>query len=282
MLSTRQNFVIGFAFLALLAGLYAWKALQPKDCGNSTHTTLILFDVTDPLSAAAIAAAKDRAWDTIESAPDFSRVIVKPIRGLGGAQTTDPTEFSSCRPIKPTATTGFQQGIKIVERDWSGFKDWFCGDSAGQRGLACGDSRRTRKSALDSVFPPSTTSPILESIVDNARQYISPRVQSWNLIVITDWKQYGSSLDLHLKRCDIQPQIDMTKVPFLADTRSRVLDVKQDFGRPSQAISLFAVRDGMMNLEADCLQRFGEKFLNSITSESRSILPSETFRLPRS
>ena len=282
MLSTRQNFAIGFAFLALLGGLFAWKALQPTDCGGSTHTTLILFDVTDPLSPPAIAAAKDRAWDIIESSPDFSRLIVKPIRGLGAVQTAQPTEFASCRPIKPTATTGLQQGVKQVERDWNSFMDWFCGDSAGQRGLSCGDTRRARNSALDSAFPPSSTSPILESIVDNARQYISPRVQSWNLIVITDWKQYGSSLDLHLKRCDLQPQINMTKVPFLADTRSRVLDVKQDFGRPSRVISLFALRDGMTTPEADCLQRFGEKFMNSIMSDSPHINPPITERLPRS
>jgi hypothetical protein len=282
MLSTRQNFTIGFAFLGLLAGLYAWRSLQPQDCGDSTHTTLILLDVTDPLGTPAIAAAKDRAWGIIESAPDFSRVIVKPIRGLGGGQTNQSTEFASCRPIKPSATTGLKQGVKKVEREWSSFKDWFCGDSAGHRGLTCGDSRRTRNSALDSVFPPSSTSPILESIVDNARQYISPRVQSWSLIVITDWKQYGSSLDLHLKRCDLQPQIDLTKVPFLADAKSRVLDVKQDFGRSSQVTSLFALRDGMTTSEADCLQRFGEKFMNSITSDSPYINPPITERLPRS
>jgi hypothetical protein len=282
MLSTRQNFAIGFAFLGLLAGLYAWRALQPSDCGDSTHTTLILFDVTDPLGAPAIAAAKDRAWDIIESAPDFSRLIVKPIRGLGAAPTAQAAEFTKCRPTKPTATTGLKQGVKQVEREWNSFKDWFCGDSAGQRGLSCGDSRRTRNSALDSIFPPSSTSPILESIVDDARQYISPRAQSWNLIVITDWKQYGSSLDLHLKRCDLQPQIDMTKVPFLADSKSRVLDVKQDFGRPSQVTSFFALRAGMTTPEADCLQRFGEKFINSITSDSPYINPPITERLPRS
>lgn len=282
MLSTRQNFAIGFAFLGLLVGLYAWRSLQPQDCSESTHTTLVLFDVTDPLGTQAIAAAKDNAWGIIESAPDFSRVIVKPIRGLRGSETTETKEVASCRPIKPTATTGFQQGVKKVEREWNTFAEWFCGDSGGQRGLTCGDSRRKKNSALDAAFPPSSTSPILESIVDNARQYISPRGQSWTLIVISDWRQYGSSLDLHLKRCDLQPQIDISAVPFLADARSRVLDVEQDFGRPSQAISLFALRDGMTTPEADCLQRFGEKFLIGITAESRFILPPKTIRLPRS
>ncbi len=282
MLSTRQNFTIGFAFLGILGVLYFWSSLQPKDCGNSTHTTLVLFDVTDPLSAPAISAAKDYAWEIIESAPDFSRVVVKPIRGLGGDTADSLAAVTSCRPIRPTASTGLRDAVKKVEGEWASFKDWFCGASAGRSGLTCGDQLRSKKSALDERFPPSTSSPILESIVDDVRQYISPRAQSWNLIVITDWRQYGSSLDLHLKRCDLQPQIEMDKVPFLADARQRVLEVKRDFGRPSQAVSLFAVRNGMTNAEADCLQRFGEKFFNGITSDSPSIQPPQTFRLPRS
>jgi hypothetical protein len=38
----------------------------------------------------------------------------------------------------------------------------------------------------------------------------------------------------------------------------------------------------MTTPEADCLQRFGEKFLIGITAESRFILPPKTIRLPRS
>jgi hypothetical protein len=282
MLSTRQNFGIGFAFLGILGGIFAWSELQPKDCGDSTHTTLILFDVTDPLGASAISAAKDYTWGIIEAAPDFSRVIVKPIRGLGEHNVLGATVQTNCRPIKPTFGTGVRAAVKKVEGEWSSFQDWFCGDSGGQRGLACGDQGRAKKGALDASFPPSTSSPILESIVDDARQYLSPRPQSWNLVVITDWRQYSSSLDLHMTRCDLHAQINVNKVPFLADARARVLEVKKDFGRPSQAVSLFAVRDGMTNAEADCLQRFGENFLNSITADSLAIQPPATFRLPRS
>jgi hypothetical protein len=142
---------------------------------------------------------------------------------------------------------------------------------------------------LDRADKGSHTSPILESVVDSARQYLTIKDQSWTLVILSDWRQYGGSVDLHTKHCNPSAMLNYQSVPALAQKDKTTLSVSGEPERSSRVVSLFALRSTMANSEADCLQRFSEGFLLAQieggpldNGETPRVLPPETYRLPRS
>ena len=267
-----------------MLALVIWKDRQPTGCENSDHTVLILFDTTDPLSERAISATKEYIWGLIEAAPAFSRIVFKEIRGESRtASDQGTTVLEACRKSNPKdISAGFKGPTKPLEKDWQELKDWVCGESSSGDALACNSARRSKNGIFDRQSEASESSPILESIVDGAREYLTTREQSWTLAVITDWRQYGSSLDLHTRKCDLRTPINYSSVPFLADASRRALSVRGTPETQSRVISYFALRESMTNEEADCLQGFAERFLGGQLESTPKIEPFEIIRLPRS
>ena len=284
MTSTKRNFAISGLFIAGLLALVIWRDRQPTGCENSTHTILILLDNTDPLGERAISATKEYIWTLIAAAPAFSRIIFKEIRGESRTPSDrEPTVLEACRKNNPEdISAGFKGPTKPVEQDWLKLKDWVCGQSPSGDSLACNSPQRSKNGIFDRESQPSESSPILESIVDGAREYLTTRDQSWTLAVITDWRQYGSTLDLHTRKCDLRTPINYSQVPFLADASRRTLSVRGSVDRQSRVISYFALRESMTNDEADCLQVFAERFLGSQLESNPRIDPFEIVRLPKS
>jgi hypothetical protein len=284
MTSTAKNFAISGLFIVALIGLVFWKESQPTGCENSNHTVLILLDTTDPLSERALSATKEYVWGLIDAAPAFSRVIFKEIRGV--SRTTgeqESTVLEACRKNNPEdLSAGFRGPTKPVEAEWRELKDWVCGQSPSGDPVACNSPQRSKNGIFDRSSTASESSPILESIVDGAREYLTTRDQSWTLAVITDWRQYGSALDLHTKKCDLRTPIDYSKVPFLADASRRAFSVRGNPDSQSRIVSYFVLRESMTNDEANCLQSFAERFLGSQLESSSTIEPFEIIRLPKS
>lgn len=284
MTSTTRNFAISAVFFLSLLALVLWKDRQPKGCDSAKHTTLILLDFTDPLGKDAISTAKEYVWEQIEKSPAFSRIIFKEIRGTDpGLSEAKNSVLELCRKNTPSDITNqFKGATKPVEKEWNILKDRVCGHGDPKASLSCSSPNRTADGFLDVQAAPSASSPILESTVDAAREYLTTREQSWTMIVISDWKQYGSSLNLHTQKCDMNAPPDFRKVPFLADPNRRAFSVRGTPANQSKVVSLFAVRSSMTNDEANCLQQFSEKFLNSQLQASRLIDAPEIIRLPKS
>lgn len=284
MTSTKKNFAISGLFIAALLALVIWREAQPTGCESSTHTVLILLDSTDPLSERAISATKEYVWGLIEGAPAFSRILFKEIRGESGTPSDQGTTvLEACRKNDPNdLSAGFKGPTKPVEKDWRELKDWVCGKSPPGESLACNSPQRSKSGIFDRKSEPSKSSPVLESIVDGAREYLTTRDQSWTLALITDWRQYGSTLDLHTKKCDPRTPINYSQVPFLADLSRRALGVRGNPEHQTQVVSYFVLRESMTNDEANCLQSFAERFLGSQLEANPKIEPFEIIRLPKS
>lgn len=286
---TKRNFLIGGAFLAGMIGLVAYQATQTKDCGDSHHAVLVLIDYTDPIGYDANSAIKDRIWTIIEAAPNFSTLILRPILGVDvtGAML-DKETLQLCRPERPDFTAPWKGAVAIRET-WDKFKTEVCGTSslnaavdypaeeglntvdiaASAGGLPCGDDSR-KGSFFDMSRPQSQSSPILEQVVDNTRRFLTvPDIpRSWDLVIVSDWKQYTQQLDLHTKRCvgsakDMIGRIPTFIGPSQEDKPFKALTSPEaPSGRSSTITSLFVLRDGMSDEEADCLEReFAQQFI---------------------
>jgi hypothetical protein len=282
-MSTKSNFLFAFIAFAALIGAVIWQGARTKDCTGASNTFLVLVDLTDELSDNAVATAKEHIWQMIQAAPAFTRIIVKEIRGANtdGTQTAARVE-EACRPETLDFTTQFKGATKPVEREWFELQDWFCGQGPEGEPLACNSTRRTRSGILDRSSMPSASSPILETIVDASREYITTRAQSWTVVVLTDWRQYGSSLDLHVTKCHQQPKPDFRSVDYLADPKYRAFRVIGTHPRQSEFISMFALRESMTGEEANCLQDFAHRFILSQIESNPQIAEPQFIRLPKS
>lgn len=288
---TKRNFLVGGAFFALMVGLVVYQALRTENCDDSRHTVLVLVDYTDPVGQDAIAAVKDRVWTIIEGAPNFSTVVLRPILGkdVSGAML-DKETVELCRPERPDLTSPWKGAVKIRET-WRAFKAQVCGKpaaSAATDDLHCGDESR-KDSFFDKQRPESLSSPILEQVVDNSRRFLTvPNVpKSWDLVVVTDWREYTPQLDLHTRACAGVGRSMLERIPtFIGpDSEDRPFQAlaatDAPTGRASSITSLFVLREGMSDAEADCLEReFAQQF---IATNAVNIPPSNIAfeRLPR-
>ena len=288
---TKRNFIVGGGFLLLMVGLVAYQGIRTKDCDDSHHSVLVLVDYTDPIGEDARSAIKDRIWTIIEAAPNFSTVILRPILGVDvtGAMLEKET-VQLCRPERPDFTSPWKGAVKIKEA-WSKFKSEVCGASSVDDptgGLRCGDDSR-KGSFFDKSRPQSQSSPILEQVVDNARRFLTvPDVpRSWDLVIVTDWKEYTPQLDLHTKACAGSAKEMIERIPiFIGPNQSdkpftALTSESAPTGRGSTITSLFVLREGMSDDEADCLeQNFAKYFL----ATNASNIPPHSIvldRLPR-
>jgi len=280
------------AMILMFIAVIAFRVTRSEDCSSSTHTTLILIDKTDPLSSDALYAAKERIWKLIEEAPQFSQVIFREIVGNdtdGTART--PRTDSLCRGVRPDGAEGFKGKAQVIREKWRVFQNEVCGSApeTDVGALACNDPKRKKDGILDRAEKSSQTSPILESVADSARQYLTTKDQSWTLVILSDWRQYGGPVDLHTRPCNLAAMPNYQSVPALAQKDKKTLSVSGEPTRSSRVISLFALRSTMANSEADCLERFSEGFLLAqieggtlYKGETPRVLPPETYRLPRS
>lgn len=280
------------AMIFLFIAVTAFRVTRAEDCSSSTHTTLILIDKTDSLSMDALYAAKERIWTLIQEAPQFSQVVFREIVGndADGAARTPRTD-SLCRGMRPDGMEGFKGKAQVIREKWRVFQNEVCGSAPESNvgTLACNDPKRMKDGILDRAVKSSQTSPILESVVDSARQYLTTKDQSWTLVILSDWRQFGGSVDLHMKPCNASAMPNYQSVPALAQKDKKTLSVSGAPTRSSKIVSLFALRSTMTNSEADCLQRFSEGFLltqiegGTIDNGGEPrVLPPETYRLPRS
>lgn len=289
---TKRNFMIGGAFFASLLLLLIYQAVKTENCDDSHHTVLVLVDYTDSIGIDALAALKDRVWKIIESAPDYSSVILRPILGVGvSGRDLDRSTNMTCRPEKPSRTSGFTGSAQEVREKWNRFKNDVCGnidDDSFAGEATCGDERR-RSSFFERTHPQSQSSPILEQIVDNTRRFlrVPDRPISWDLVIATDWKQYTQQLDLHTKPCMGSAQEMVARIPLLIppDSNGKIFSAlpPQDTrtGLPSRITSLFVLRAGMSNDEANCLERDFARFF--LATNTNNIAASDLVfeRLPR-
>jgi hypothetical protein len=295
---TAHNFAAGGAFFVLMVGLIAYQAFQETDCRNSGHTVLVLVDYTDHIGVDAHASLKDRVWTIAESAPAFSRVILRPILGADAqGRMLDKETVEYCRGESPKASDSLRGAVKI-RQNWCEFKNLVCGRADGHPSsvcdgkresadLRCGDELR-QGSFFEKERPVSESSPILEQVVDNTRRFLTvpDKPVSWDLVIASDWKEYTQQLDLHTRSCEGAANGLIAKIPLFIPPNQqgkvfRAPDLNEAAsGRGSSITSLFVLRDGMSDTEADCLEEFAKQFL--VTNAS-NIPPSGIVfdRLPR-
>ena len=273
---TKRNIILGTTFLAVVVGLLLLQGAQTSDCREGNHTVLVLVDFTDALSSEAISEAKDVIWRKIESAPPLSTIIFKPIVGADQSGQQIPRQvITSCKADKPNVWTAFLGSKKKAREDWEHFEKATCGEG-NPANLSCGDPRRKGGFFADLAsgsLTKSVTSPILEQIVDDARQHLTVRPQSWDVVVVTDWKEYGPHLNVHTSSCVSQHPIDIKKVQTFVANETKPLFVLGSHGRSSTITSLFAVRTSMTNQEADCLENDVAK---RFVAESVGLAPNAT------
>jgi hypothetical protein len=265
--STSRNFLIVFVVLITAAStvLFSKKA----DCSNSNYSLLVLLDFTDPIGPDAITTIKNHVWKTIENEdmPDYSKVILRPILGSddkGGAIKRDSIEI--CRPKKPGIGDGFAGPATKIKEDWIAFKNQLCGSSNSNEDISCGDSNR-KSTFFDSTYPHSVSSPIFEEVVDDFRLYLA-EVESWHLIIASDWKQYTPPrLDLHTKTCSSGNSAQDAFNQLLIGKNEKIFT----YGKPKSpniVDRLFVQRSNMTQDEADCLDQVSDNLLMGSLSAS--------------
>lgn len=283
MFSTKQNFMLGGAFFVAVFGLVAYQSLRTTTCADDSHTVLVLVDFTDQIGDDARGAMKDHVWRIIEAAPDFSKVIMRPVMGLDGAgQMMVSSPVQACRGEKPGPGTGFKGPAKKARESWAQFKSQICGATQGDAlDLTCGHSDRGA-SFFDGKYAKSFTSPILEEITGNVSRFISTTRGSWDLVVATDWKQNTPNLNLESQSCDSRQSIDLSRIPTLVAPNEKPLSASDDQARKSTVTSLFLLRQSMTDAEANCLEsRVAQRFLLTHLGPSSVVAPPVFHRLPR-
>lgn len=262
MKTSTAYFWIGVLVIGI-STFYFLSSTQRTDCRSFDHTTLVLIDQTDAISDEAKLTAKEFVWATIEKAPDFSRVVFKEIVGTQHAIGEKRNDIELCREVQPTAVTDVTAAPSLKKK-WAAFKDKVCGTTTGGSGMpSCGSPERHRDGYLDRKSTPSDTSPILEEVSNAARQYLTAKPQSWDLIVISDWRQFAGGIDLHRKPCSSKNMPNYSTVPFLGNQSSKLFSVSGNPSRQSSVQSLFVTRRGMSNDEANCLRQFSQGFFLS-------------------
>jgi hypothetical protein len=246
-----------------IGAVYFLSSTQRTNCSDFDHTTLVLIDQTDSIGEEAKLTAKEFVWETIEKAPDFSRVVFKEIVGNQVTSGAKREDIELCREIQPTAVTDITAAPSLKKK-WAAFKDKVCGTNRGSDGTAsCGSPERNRDGYLDWQSTPSDTSPILEKVADAARQYLTAKPQSWDLVVISDWRQFTGNIDLHRQPCSSKNMPDYATAPVLGGQSSKIFSVSGSPSRQSTVQSLFVTRRGMNNDEANCLRQFAQGFFLS-------------------
>jgi hypothetical protein len=281
---TTRNFIIGGAFFALLIVALAYQSIRTKGCDSESHTILVLVDFTDPLGVDTRAALKDEVWSIIERAPNFSRLVLRPIVGASasGDKREEPV-IELCRVEKPDFTSPWTGPAKEVRKKWREFQDKVCGNSNGQDSMNCSDPRRG-PAFFEKSFAQSRSSPIMEKIVDDTRRFLSSSERSWDLIVASDWRQYTQLLDLQTVPCSIPGRvIDLGMLPLFTRSGTRIFRASVSGRDANKIFNFFIPRIGMNNEEADCLlERVATPFFLNNMEGGGGVDAYLDKRLPRS
>jgi hypothetical protein len=265
--STSRNFLIVFVVLVAAASTVLFS--KKEDCSNSNYSLLVLVDFTDPIGPDAITAIKNHVWKTIELAdtPDYSKVILRPILGsdeMGGPIKRNNIEI--CRPKKPSFGDGLAGPATKIKKDWIAFKNQLCGSTSSNDDIACGDPNRN-SSFFDSNYQHSVSSPIFEEVVDDFRLYLAG-VESWHLIIASDWKQYTPPrLDLHTKQCSSENAAQDAFNQLLIGKNEKIFTLGNP-KLPNVVDRLFVQRTNMTQDEADCLDQVSDNLLMGSLSAS--------------
>jgi hypothetical protein len=193
------NLISGLLMLIGGIALVAYTSMQEEDCSKANHTTLVLVDKTDSLGSDALGAAKQMVWQVIETAPAYSRLVFKEIVGNPNGSQAGAFVKEYCRKIKPDGTTQLFASEDVVKKEWRDFKNQICGTTSGEIENACNDPGREKEWNSRSRLATSASSPILQRIADSTRLFLTSSEQSWTLVVITDWRQYDGTINLHTK-----------------------------------------------------------------------------------
>ena len=263
-MKTSTLYLLSGSLFVVLATTFFFATTQKRDCSNFDHTTLVLIDQTDSIGEEARLTAKDYIWTVIEKAPDYSRVVFKEIIGSQSSTSGSAvTDIELCREIKPTFTTQITNEEVTVKERWAALMDEVCGTNGTETILSCGSPVRKKDGVLDRESLPSESSPILEEGSDGARQYLAAKPQSWDLVVLSDWRQFSGKIDLHRNPCSSSNMPDYSTASFLGDPSSKIFSVSGSPERQSTVLSLFVTRKGMSNDEANCLRQFAQGFFLS-------------------
>ena len=263
--STSRNFLIVCVVLVAAASTVLFS--KKSDCSNSNYSLLVLVDFTDPIGSDAITSIKNHVWKTIEGMPDYSKVILRPILGsdeMGGAIKRNGIEI--CRPQKPGVMDGLAGPAIKIQKDWIAFKNQLCGNSSSNEDIACGDANR-KDAFFDSNYQHSVSSPIFEEVVDDFRLYLAG-VESWHLIIASDWKQYTPPrLDLHTKQCSSENAAQEAFNQLLIGKNEKIFTLGNP-KLPNVVDRLFVQRANMTQDEADCLDQVSDNLLMGSLSAS--------------
>ena len=263
-MKTSTLYLLSGGLFVVLATTFFFATTQQSDCSNFDHTTLVLIDQTDSIGEEARLTAKDYIWAVIEKAPNYSRVVFKEIIGSQSSTAASAArDIELCREIKPSFTTQLTNEEVTVKERWAALMNEVCGTNGTETILSCGSPVRKKDGVLDRESLPSESSPILEEVADAARQYLTAKPQSWDLVVLSDWRQFSGKIDLHRHPCDSKNMPDYSTAPFLGNPSSKIFSVSGNPVRQSAVLSLFVTRKGMSNEEANCLRQFSQGFFLS-------------------
>lgn len=279
---TKRNFLGGSAVLVIIAIFGLIGAFSKKDCTSDSRTVLVLVDFTDDIGVDARNVIKDKVWEIIERAPDFSRVVFKRISGdYANGLSSDADSQELCRVEKLSAKSPITGPTVKIKARWKKFKDEVCGESSNENDN-CGAAVRSerKKSFFDKAYPSSASSPIVEKVVDYSRQYLTNIPHAWDLVIVTDWKEYTPQLDLHTKPCVSNDGEYLKSVNSLVPRGEKLFTGPVDSSGKNTINSLFVLRHGMTNVQAQCLDAFGQAFVMTNIDDD-SVSKPEFHWLPR-
>jgi len=264
---TVIKFAFSGLFILVLIGFLIYSTFKRTSCEDSKSTILVLVDYTDPIGSKAIAVIKNKVWNEIESAPNFTKIILKPIIDRDKVADTDSKYF--CSGEKPSISSGLSGPTKEITERWEVLKNNVCGFTK-YKNVDCGDPSR-KNSFFEMKLPKSDSSPIMEQTIDNVREYIVGK-SYWNLIIASDWRQFTpNKVNFQTNKCDSSVNFIKT---LLLNPREKFFDSN------GEITNLFILRSDMTQNEANCLEEVGKKFFGSLIYSGEKLPNFITVRLP--
>jgi hypothetical protein len=248
-----KNAKLKFSIILGLLSLFAiFQLLKTGDpCAKPPERHVIIIDGTDQLGNLTVDGIKSKLKELTEKAAVGARFKLV---FIGGDPPSSKT-ITTCRP----ETSTLSNAEKKIQREWQDFN-------------------RILFDPLDNRPKSSPSSPIYETILDEARTEFQGFSGKKILTVISDWRQYSpGKLNLH-------HECEDPKKAFTALSESLLVRVSLTADRPLANVAvhrLLIPRDDMSEKFTKCVLQVADMFINTIADKNTK-LPEDWRILARS
>ena len=246
-----RSTTLKFLFVGLLAfGLIAYQIFKPEDpCNKPSSKYLFLIDRTDFLGPKTQDGIKNALNKLIEEAEPGT--LIK-LTYVTGDERSDET-VSACRPRMLTRTTTIHTKKGEVQGRWDEFQKKI-------------DTKLNEKQS------PSPSSPIYETVLNEARTEFQAFSGKKLIAVFSDYRQHTSKVSLHHRCGDIDMEFNRL-VDSLPLERTKLQGKAQPLA-PLSAAEIhpyFIPRDDMNREFMSCVTAIADRFFNK-TADGKSTL----------